>query len=308
MKGEKSLAKAGKFMKVLVSGSTGLIGSELIPYLNRNGYATQRLVRGSATGDVRWDPEAGTIEKEKLNTIDAVVHLAGENIAAGRWNEERKKKILESRVKGTKLLAESLAALTTSPKVMICASASGYYGDRGEEILREDSSPGTGFLTDVCKEWEAAAEPARQKGIRVVHVRIGILLTPKGGALGKMIRPFKLGVGGRLGSGKQYWSWIAIDDLLRVIEFALTTDPIQGPVNTVTPNPVTNAEFTRTLSKVLRRPAIFPAPAVALKLALGEMAQELLLSSFRMEPARLISSGFVFHYPELEGALHHVLS
>jgi len=294
-------------MKILISGSTGLIGSELIPYLTQRGHAIQRLVRGSATGDVRWDPEAGTIEREKLNGIDAVIHLAGETIASGRWNETRKKQILDSRVKGTRLISESLAALTTPPKVMVCASASGYYGDRSAEILREDSSPGTGFLADVCKEWETAAEPARQKGIRVVHTRIGILLTPKGGALARMLVPFKLGAGGRLGSGHQYWSWIAIDDLLRVIDFTLANDAIQGPVNTVTSNPVTNEEFTKTLAKVLRRPAIFPAPAAALKLALGEMARELLLSSFRMEPARLIGCGFVFHYPELESALHHVL-
>ncbi len=294
-------------MRILISGATGLIGSELIPYLSQRGHAIQRLVRGSATGDVRWDPDRGTIEREKLTNIDAVIHLAGENIAAGRWNEIRKKQILESRVKGTRLIAESLASLTTLPKVMICASASGYYGDRGAEILREDSSPGTGFLAEVCKEWEAAAEPARQKGIRVVNTRIGILLTPKGGALGRMLLPFRFGAGGRLGSGNQYWSWIAMADLLRVIEFTLTTDSIQGPVNTVTSNPVTNKEFTKTLARVLRRPAIFPAPALALKLALGEMAQQLLLASFRMEPARLIENGFVFHYPELAGALYHLL-
>ncbi len=295
-------------MKVLITGSTGLIGSGLLPYLTQHGHDVQRLVRGGTTGDVRWDPETGTIDREKLAGLDAVVHLAGENIAAGRWNEGRKKQILDSRVRGTRLIAESLAALAAPPKVLICASASGYYGDRGSEILREDSSAGTGFLADVCKEWEAAAEPARRKGIRVVHVRIGILLTPKGGALAKMLLPFKLGAGGRLGSGEQYWSWIAIDDLIRIVEFALTSETIDGPLNAVTPNPVANAEFTKTLARVLRRPAIFPVPAPALKLVMGEMAEQLLLSSFRMEPARLIANGFVFHYPELEGALHHVLS
>lgn len=297
-------------MKVLVTGSTGLIGSALLPFLSQKGHAVTRLVRSKprpGEAEVGWDPASGNIEKAGLEGVDWVVHLAGENIAGGRWTAERKARIRDSRVRGTRLLSESLAQLGQPPKVFVCASAMGYYGDRGEEVLREESAPGTGFLAEVCREWEAAAQPAAEKGIRVVHLRTAMVLSPAGGALAKMLGPFKMGVGGKIASGRQYMSWIAIDDLVGVIHFALTIDALRGPVNAAAPNPVTNLEFTKTLGRVLGRPTIFPMPAFAARLAFGEMAQELLLASTRLEPARLRSAGFKFQFPDLEGALRHLL-
>ena len=233
--------------------------------------------------------------------------MAGENIGARRWTLTRKAIIRDSRLKGTRLLSETLAQLASPPKVLVCASAMGFYGDRGDEILTEDSPGGTGFLPDLCREWEAASESAAEKGIRVVRLRIGVVLSSQGGALKKMLPPFKMGVGGRLGSGKQYMSWIALDDLVGAIEHALTHDTLAGPVNAATPNPVTNQEFTRTLGRVLGRPTVFPVPSLAVRLLFGEMGNALLLSSARLEPTRLAASGFQFHYPELEAALRHVL-
>jgi hypothetical protein len=294
-------------MKILVTGASGTVGSALVPFLTTSGHSVTRLVRAEPKpGEVRWDPAAGQIDKAGLEGHDAVVHLAGESIA-GRWTATKKKKIRDSRVQGTRLLAGTLAGLARPPKVLACASALGYYGNRGEEKLREDSRAGSGFLADVCQEWEAAAEPARQKGIRVVHLRTGIVLSRTGGALTQMLLPFKLGVGGKVGSGKQYWSWIGVDDVVGVIHHALTTESVHGPVNTVAPNPVTNLEFTKTLGRVLGRPTIFPMPAFAARLALGEMADELLLASQRLDPAKLIASGYKFRYPELDGALRHLL-
>lgn len=296
-------------MKVVVSGSSGLIGSALLPFLTASGHAVTRLARLKAdTGAaaVHWDPAAGTIDAGGLEAHDAVVHLAGENIAE-RWTPAKKARIKESRSKGTRLLVESLARLTQPPRVLVSASAVGYYGDRGDAVLREDSNAGSGFLAEVAREWEAATGPAAQKGIRVVNLRTGMVLSSKGGALGKMLLPFKLGLGGKVGTGKQYWSWIAIDDLLGIIHFALTTDSLKGPVNAVSPKPVTNLEFTRTLGRVLGRPTIFPMPAFAARLAFGEMAEELLLGSTRVEPAKLAAAGYQFRYPELEGALRHLL-
>jgi len=294
-------------MKILVTGASGTVGSALVPFLTSNGHSATRLVRSEPKpGEVRWDPRAGQIDKASLEGHDAVVHLAGESIA-GRWTATKKKNIRHSRIQGTRLLSETLASLTQPPKVLVCASALGYYGDRGEEKLREDSGAGSGFLAQVCQEWEAAAEPARQKGIRVVHLRIGIVLSAGGGALTQMLLPFKLGVGGKIGSGKQYWSWIAVDDVAGAFHHALTTESLQDPVNTVAPHPVTNLEFTKTLGRVLGRLTIFPMPAFAARLALGEMADGLLLSSARLEPARLIASGYTFRYPQLEGALRHLL-
>jgi uncharacterized protein (TIGR01777 family) len=241
-----------------------------------------------------------------LQGVDAAVHLAGESIAQ-RWTSERKARILKSRARGTRLLSESFARLTQPLRVLLCASAIGYYGNRGEEVLTEESPSGSGFLAEVCREWEAACESAVRKGIRVVNLRFGVVLSPTGGMLGRMLFPFRLGLGGRIGSGKQYMSWIAIDDLVGIILHALACDELIGPVNAVAPNPVTNFEFTKTLGRVLRRPTVFPVPSWAARLALGEMADDLLLASARVEPARLASSGYVFHYPELEGALRHVL-
>jgi hypothetical protein len=241
-----------------------------------------------------------------LQGVDAAVHLAGESIAQ-RWTPERKAKILKSRARGTRLLSESFARLTQPPCVFLCASAIGYYGDRGEEVLTEDSPSGVGFLAEVCRGWEAACAAAVQKGIRVVNLRMGIVLSAAGGVLPRMLLPFRMGLGGRIGSGRQYMSWIALDELVGVIIHALTCDILAGPVNAVAPHPVTNLEFTRTLGRVLRRPTVLSVPAFAARLALGEMADSLLLASARVEPARLAASGYAFRYPELEGALRHLL-
>jgi uncharacterized protein (TIGR01777 family) len=297
-------------MNILVTGSSGLIGSALIPSLTTGGHRVIRLVRlqpGPGEEAVHWDPAAGTVDMAGLEGADAAVHLAGENIAARRWTDEQKARIRDSRVKGTRLLCESLARLAQPPKVLVCASAVGYYGDRGEEVLREESAPGSGFLSDVCREWEGAAEPAVPKEIRVVHLRFGVVLSPAGGALAKMLFPFRMGVGGILGSGRQYMSWIALDDAVGVIHHALTTETLQGPVNAVSPHPVTNREFTKTLGRVLVRPTLFPMPVFAVRLAFGEVADALLLASTRAEPARLLVTGYAFRYPELEGALRHML-
>jgi uncharacterized protein (TIGR01777 family) len=256
---------------------------------------------------VYWHPEDGSIATPGLEGMDAVVHLAGENIAAGRWSSEKKARIRDSRVQGTRVLCDALAQLVNPPKVLVSASAIGYYGDRGAEVLREESRPGRDFLADVCRAWEAATAPAAQRGIRVVNLRFGIVLSAAGGALAKMLFPFKMGMGGIVGSGQQYMSWIALDDLVGAIHHALITDTLQGPVNAVAPNPVTNSEFTRTLGRVLRRPTLVPLPAFAARAAFGEMADALLLASIRVEPARLQDTHYAFRYPELEGALRHVL-
>jgi len=297
-------------MNILLSGSTGMIGSALIEALQSQNHRLTRLARSplqSSEPAVQWNPSAGTLNAKDLEGFDGVVHLAGESIAARRWTDAQKAKIRDSRVQGTKLLSETLAKLSKPPKVLVCASAIGYYGNRGDTILREDSGAGTGFLADICREWESAADPARKKGIRVVHLRIGVVMSPKGGALAKMLLPFKMGVGGIVGNGKQYWSWVSLDDVIGAIRHALMTESLHGAVNAVTPRAVTNQEFTKTLGKVLSRPTIFPLPGFAARLMLGEMADDLLLSSARIEPARLLASGYKFQHPELEGALRDLL-
>jgi uncharacterized protein (TIGR01777 family) len=296
-------------MRVLVTGASGFIGSALVPFLAEGGHAVTRLIRAQprpGQAEVHWDPVAGKLDPMVLQGVDAAVHLAGESIAQ-RWTPERKARILKSRARGTRLLSESFARLTQPPRVLLCASAIGYYGDRGEEILNEGSPSGVGFLAQVCREWEAACEPAVRKGIRVVNLRIGVVLSSRGGALARMLFPFRLGLGARIGSGRQYMSWVAIDDLLRAILHALIHGTLAGPVNAVAPNPVTNLEFTRTLGRVLGRPAVLRLPGFVARLALGEMANSLLLASARVEPARLMASGYSFCYPELEGALRRVL-
>ena len=294
-------------MNVLISGATGLIGSALIPELEAGGHKVTRLTRSPKTAyDVRWNPEAGNIEGD-LEGVEAVVHLAGESIAQGRWTSQKKQLIVDSRVKGTRLLAEKIAALGTPPKVMVSASAVGYYGDRGDEVLTEESTPGTSFLAGVCREWEAAAEPARQAGIRVVYPRLGVVLSPEGGALGTTLPIFKLGGGGKIGSGNQWVSWVALDDVVGSIVHALTNEAVEGPVNVGSPNPMTNAGYTKVLGKVLGRPTILPLPAPAVRIMLGEVADALLLASQRMEPAKLKATGYAFRYPQLEGALRHLL-
>jgi len=246
------------------------------------------------------------MDTAKLEGIEAVIHLAGESIQ-GRWTPKKKARILESRYKGTRLLAEALGHLAKPPRVLVCASAIGYYGDRGDELLREESASGSGFLAQVCREWESATEPATKKGIRVVNLRFGVVLGAAGGALAQMLPPFKMGVGGRVGSGKQYMSWIALDDVVGAVEHALVTEGLRGPVNAVAPNPARNVEFTKALGRVLSRPTIFPLPAFVVKLAFGRMGEELLLASQRVEPARLAASGYKFRYPELEGALRRAV-
>jgi hypothetical protein len=296
-------------VNILVTGASGLIGQALIPLLTTGGHRLIRLVRFKPQGGeslMYWDPAAGEIDASKLEGMDAVVHLAGEPIT-GRWTEAKKRAIRESRVRSTRLLCETLARLSNRPRVLVAASASGYYGDRGAEVLSEESEAGSSFLSQVCQEWEAATTPAAERGIRVVNLRFGFVLSPAGGGLAKMLPAFKMGVGGKIGSGKQYMSWIAIDDLVQILLFATTAEALKGPVNAVSPNPVTNLEFSKTLGRVLGRPAIFPMPAFAVRLAFGEMGEELLLASTRIEPARLVSAGYQFRFPQLEGALQHLL-
>lgn len=296
-------------MKIAVTGSSGLVGSSLVPFLKAGGHEVRRLVRRAphAPDERRWDPAGGALDPAALEGLDAVVHLAGESIASGRWTAARKRRILESRAAGTRALAEALARQARRPRALVCASAIGYYGDRGDERLDESSARGSLFLSEVCEAWERAADPARAAGIRVVHLRLGVVLSPAGGALAKMLPPFRLGLGGRLGSGRQVMSWIAIDDVVGAFWRALERDDLSGPVNAVAPAPVDNATFTRVLGRVLGRPTVFPVPAFAARLALGQMADELLLASARVEPRALLASGFAFEHPDLEGALRHVL-
>jgi uncharacterized protein (TIGR01777 family) len=287
-------------LDVLVSGATGLIGSAIVSALREKEYRVRRLTRsgGSSEDAVAWDPSAGTIDTAGLEGIDAVVHLAGESVM-GRWTSAKKARIRNSRVQGTRLLSETIAGLPGPPGVMVCASATGYYGDRGNELLREESDPGNNFLAGVCREWEAAADPARAAGVRVVHPRFGIVLSPEGGALGTTLPIFKLGGGGRIGSGRQYWPWIAVDDVVGATIHALDSESLSGAVNVTVPDPPTNEEYTKTLGYVLGRPTVFPLPAPAARLALGQVADELLLASQRVEPARLRESGYSYLNPEL---------
>jgi uncharacterized protein (TIGR01777 family) len=298
-------------MHVLVSGARGLIGSSLVPHLQKAGHRVTRLTRAPAPASpdaVPWDPAAGWIEVGKLEGIEGVIHLSGEAIL-GRWTPEKKRRVRDSRVASTRLLAESLAALKTRPRVLVCASASGYYGDRGDELLNEDSAPGTGFLADLCREWEAAATPATDAGIRVVPVRIGLVLAPNGGLLGPMLLPFQLGLGGPLGDGRAWWSWIAIEDVVQAFRFAMERDDLRGAINAVAPAPVTNAEFTRVLGRILERPTMLRVPRFALRVLFGEeAAREAMLASGRLVPARLQANGFRFEFPELEAALRHELA
>lgn len=297
-------------MKILVTGATGLVGSELVPFLTGQGHDILRLTRRQPqeANDIRWDPARKELPKGRLEGTDVVIHLAGENLAEKRWTPQFKETLRASRVDATRFLCETLTQLTTLPKTLICASAVGIYGDRGSDLLNETSTPGEGFLADLCRDWEAACEPARAKGIRVVNLRFGVILSPKGGGLAKMITPFKMGVGGVLGSGNQYWSWIAIDDIVGAINHCITHEKMHGPVNATAPRPVTNYDFTKTLGAVLGRPTIFPVPGFIARVALGEMANELLLTSARVMPNRLSESGYQFAYPSLEPALKHLLT
>lgn len=298
-------------MRILVSGSSGLVGKALCAALAGEGHTVVRLVRNdTAHSDqaIYWDPSRGVLAGDQLSGLDGVVHLAGESIANGRWTPEHKARIRDSRVVGTQLLCERLATCDARPAFLISASAVGFYGSRGDEILTEESAPGQGFLAEVCQEWEANTRRAADAGMRVVNLRLGMVLSAEGGALAKMLPVFRLGLGGPLGNGRMWMSWIHLDDLVRAIMHCVNLPSVAGPVNALTPHPVTNREFTRTLAGALNRPAFFAVPAAMLRLALGEMADELLLSSARGLPHRLEESGFTFQFALLDGALAHILA
>ncbi len=294
--------------RILVSGASGPIGTALLASLEPQSTHIVRLVRGRASNaaQVSWDPLA-PLPPPMVSGFDAVIHLAGESVV-GRWTEEKMQAIRESRVQGTRNLATALAQCEAKPRVLVCASAVGFYGSRGDELLREESPPGQGFLPDVCRQWEDAAQIAAKARIRTVSIRIGLVLSAKGGALGNMLKPFKLGLGGRIGSGRQWWSWIHVDDIVGGIQHAMRTESLSGAVNLVAPNPVRNAEFTKVLASVLGRPAVFPVPEFALRLAFGRMAaEELLLASARVEPGKLRASGYTFRFYELRAALENLV-
>jgi uncharacterized protein (TIGR01777 family) len=298
-------------MHVAVTGSSGLIGSALAAFLSTGGHRVTRLVRRAPDGpdQVRWDPDAGTVDAAGLRGVDAVVHLAGESIGGGRWTAEHKRRIRDSRVEGTRLLAEALAGLDGGPRTFVCGSAVGYYGaDRGDEVLTEESGGGRGFLADVVRAWEAAADPARAAGLRVVHVRTGIVQSPSGGTLKLQLPLFRAGIGGRLGSGRQWVSWVTLDDIVGVFHHALVSPDLEGVLNGTAPQPVTNAEYTRVLAGVLGRPAVVPVPRFGPAVLLGrEGAQETAFASQRVLPARTQATGYVFRHPDLETGLRHVL-
>ena len=296
-------------MKILVAGSSGLIGTALCSRLEREGHEVVRLVRRQPMqGELHWDPEAGELEQDALEGIEAAVHLGGRNIATGRWTATVKDQLRQSRVQTTQLLATRLAGLASSPKVLVCASAVGIYGHRRDEELDEESDTGEGFLAELGRAWEGASAVAAEAGIRVVQARLGIVLSRRGGALAKMLLPFRLGVGGKIGDGRQYVSWISLEDAVAALIYAVENDALRGPVNLTAPQQVTNAELTRTLGRVLRRPTLLPLPAFAAKLVLGELAEEGLLASQRVRPTQLLEAGFEFGYPELEGALRRALA
>lgn len=299
-------------MRILLAGVSGLVGARLLPALKAAGHEPLRLVRDRSrvsADSAFWDPAKGELDPALVSRCEAVFNLAGDSVAEGRWTEQKKARIRESRVATTGTLARAVAAAERRPQCFINASATGYYGDRGSELLDENSPSGSGdFLSGVCRDWEAATQAAVAAGVRVVTARFGIILSGQGGALKKMLTPFRLGVGGKIGSGNQYMSWIAIDDVIGALLHALHTATLSGPMNVVVPDAVTNAEFTRTLGSVLHRPTLFPMPAFAARLAFGQMADELLLSSQRVVPKKLIESGYHFQYPDLAGALKHVLA
>jgi uncharacterized protein (TIGR01777 family) len=289
--------RSASTMRIGVSGASGLLGSALVPFLTTGGHEVQRIARRKD-----WD-----FDLDGLGGLDAVVHLAGENLAMGRWTAAKKERIRASRVEGTRRIAEHVAGLRRMPRALVVASAVGFYGDRGDELLEEESPGGEGFLAEVCRDWEAATRPAEQAGVRVVHLRSGVILSPAGGGLAKMLPPFRLGLGGRLGSGEQYMSWISVDDAVASVLHALQCPELSGPLNVVAPGPVTNLETTKTLGRVLRRPTVLPMPAPAARLIFGEMADALLLASQRVSCVRLEASGFRFRDPGLEGALRRLL-
>ena len=296
-------------MRIAISGSTGLVGTSLVTTLAAKGHEVARLVRRPArdANDIFYDVGSGLIDQESLARVDAVVHLAGESVGDGRWSSQKKERILSSRVQSTRLIASALAQCDR-PKTLICASAIGFYGERGDELVDEQSAPGAGFLADVCVQWERACEPARVAGIRTVNTRIGVVLAHEGGALSKMITPFKLGLGGVLGAGDQWMSWVSLEDIVGALAHLLESSSLSGPVNLVAPTPVTNRQLTHALGRHLRRPTVLPMPAFAARLAFGERADALLLSSTRASSRKLIADGYTFQHREIGDALAAILA
>jgi uncharacterized protein (TIGR01777 family) len=297
-------------LRIGITGSHGLIGSALNPVLQAAGHEVVRFVRGSpepGCSDIVWDPESDLIEVSAMEGLDAVIHLAGENLASGRWTQKKMAQIRDSRIQGTSLLCRALAEVKAPPSVLLSASAVGFYGNRGDKVLTENSLVGSGFLAELCRDWEAATQPAVKRGLRVVQLRFAVVLSATGGALAKMIRPFRFGLGGPIGDGEQYWSWISLVDAIEAIRFALASESISGPLNLAAPEPVTNREFASMLGEVLGKRARLTTPAAVLRLAFGEMVDETLLSSARVLPAKLTAAGFEFQYPALRPALEHLL-
>ena len=291
-------------MKIALAGASGLVGTALIPGLEAQGHEVTRLVRTAPrVGEIEWHPNKDEVSAASLEGFDVIINLAGENIAGGRWTDEQKRKIRDSRVNGTHLLSEAIAKMERKPRAFICASATGIYGDRDDEVLDEQSESGGGFLAGVCREWEMACDLAVKAGVRVVNLRFGPILAREGGMLSKLLTPFKMGVGGKVGSGRQYISWVSLEDSVNAILLAINDESIRGPLNVVSPNPVTNEEFTKTLGHVLNRPTALAMPAFAARLAFGEMADEMLLVSQRVVPKKLTEARFEFRYPNLESAL-----
>lgn len=293
-------------MKIAIAGATGFVGKKLVPFLEAKGHQVTKIVRSTpAAGEIAWNPENHEIDYRQLEGMDAIINLAGENIASGRWTAAKKEKILRSRIDATKTLSNAVQKMERPPQVYINTSATGIYGNRGSETLTESSKDGDGFLAEVCKQWEKAIVPLPHT--RVVILRFGAVLSAEGGMLGKMLIPFKIGLGGVIGNGQQYISWIDIHDLLNIFDFVINNNSVSGPINAVSPYPVTNFDYTKTMGKVLGRPTFFSMPEFVARFAFGEMADEMILSSEKVLPARLSAAGFVFQYPELEGSLKHLL-
>lgn len=306
---QQHLRYAGPRMRIAITGASGLLGSHLVPFLTTGGHEVVRLLRGGplGPGTAAWNPETGAVDEPALGAVDAVVHLAGVGIADQRWTPAYKNQIAASRIGPTRALCEWLASRQPRPGVLVCASATGFYGNRGDEVVDESSPPGAGFLPEVCVSWERAAQAARDAGIRVVHLRTGVVLTPRGGALKKMLPAFRVGLGGPIGPGTQYMSWVSIDDLVGAAFHAITTPGLDGPVNVTAPNPVTNARFSEVLAGVLQRPAVFRMPALAVRTVFGEMGEALLLEGQRVVPTALLGAGYAFRHANLEDALRHLL-
>jgi uncharacterized protein (TIGR01777 family) len=294
-------------MKIAITGSSGLIGKKLTEYFRQNGHFVVGLVRDRSQQGIYWNPQSGLTDAEKLNGYDAIIHLAGENLAAGRWTQKRKQQILDSRVAGTALISKTIMGLQHPPRVFISSSAVGYYGDTGSVIIDESAPNGSGFLAAVCRDWENAVNLPADSGVRTVTIRLGMVVAAEGGAMGKLLPVFRAGLGGKNGAGRQYMSWISIDDVVAAIQFLLEKDSARGVFNLVAPNPVTNQEFMKTLAAVLHRPAIFPVPGLMLKLIFGEMATETILSGSNVQPAALLREGYQFKHPDLQPALKDLL-